>query len=326
MTIFVIYREDECSYSFIHLQVDITCSADDNGPECQQLTPPEPECDNNVDTLVFTYIGGDCDQSRNTQDDFFCEDSNGGPSNDDSATIECEDERGNEIFEENEVRVGSQVTLGDRDAYPELVQCFVKDNRGRTLQTFTVASARFEDLYLKDVFGSLQLESCDRLNCLVPVTYVYTIQNDGNTELDVTRLDRTRDDMTEDVVRLVEDKRLRPDENTPAREASRIDVCVEDMIRTSVRAVGAPPSGSPVTADDSYEVTTEGIPFREIPKPCVSGKGKGGKAGKKGGDDDYYGEPKGSKLSKYSSDDDECGKGKGKGKGSDKGGKGKGTY
>jgi len=342
------------------IDVDITCSDNDNLRDCGQLETPEPECDSNVDTLVFTYIGEGCEQSRNTQDDFFCQDFDGGPSNDDAARIQCEDEDGREIFDEV-VNVGSQLAFGDKDNLPDLIQCFVKDNRDETLQAFTVASTRHDDLFLKDVFGSLQLESCDRLNCRVQVTYIYTIQNDGNTQLEITALDRSREDMNENVVGLVQDTSLLPDENTPAHEPDVIDVCVEASIVTRVEAEGDPPSGSPVTAVDTYTARTEGLEQREIPKPCVSGKGKGGKGKGKGGkgkggkekggsgdgddDDDYGGtskyskygsddyhdgEPKGSKL-QYGDgdddDDDECGKGKGKGgkKGSEKGGKGKGT-
>lgn len=276
-------------------QVDITCNADSNGPRCNDIDTPEPECASNVDTLEFTFIGGDCGQSRNTQDDFFCQDSNGGPADDDSASIDCVDDDGNEIFQRDEVPIGSLVTLGGRgDDFPGLVQCFVRDNRGDVLQTFTVGSARFEDLYLKDIFGSLQLESCGNLrrrrilqesdggeddkpfiqNCLVPIEYIYNIQNDGNTPLRVTELNRARAEIAEnDALGLVKDKNLLPGEDTPAREADVLDVCIKAVIGTDVTVVGAPPSGSPIKASDSFDVHVNGIPVRKIP----SGKGKGGK-------------------------------------------------
>jgi hypothetical protein len=172
------------------------------------------------------------------------------------------------------VNIGSQVTFGDKNDLPDLIQCFVKDTSGDTLQTFTIGTTGFDDLFLKDIFGSLQLETCDSLNCLVRVTYVYTVQNDGNTQLEIVRLDRTREDMDDNVVNLVQDTSLQPNQKTPAEEPDTIDVCIEARIVTAVTVEGDPPSGSPVTADDTYTVKTDGLDEREIPCAGKSGKGK----------------------------------------------------
>ena len=142
------------------------------------------------------------------------------------------------------------------------------------MQTFNIGTTRHDDLFLKDVFGSLQLESCDRLNCLIDVMYVYTIQNDGNTHLAITEVERSRERLLDDLVDSVQDKNLRPDEHTSAEETDVIDVCVHASIVTFVEAIGEPPSGSPISADDKYVVDVDGLPARAIPSPCI-GKGKG---------------------------------------------------
>jgi hypothetical protein len=254
-------------------RIEITCTSDNNGRDCTDLETPKPECDKSVDTLAFTFIGGDCDQNINTQDEFFCQDSDGGPSDDDAARIKCEDEDGRDIFNDV-VAIGSQITLGDRDDLPDEIMCSVMNNQGAALQTFNIGTTSQDDLFLKDVFGSLQLESCDRLNCLIDVTYVYTIQNDGSTDLEITEVERSREGISDDLIDSIQDTNLRPDENTSAEENAVIDVCVHTSIVTVVEAIGEPPSGIPGSAEDTYVVDVDGLPDREIPSPC-SGKGKG---------------------------------------------------
>lgn len=255
------------------MQVDVTCTDDKNGDNCNAIGTPEPACGNGIDTLMFTYIGGSCDQSVNSQSSFECHDSDGGPSEDDDAHIDCcADQDGGEVFK-GVVAVGDQISFGDKKDLPAEIFCTVKDNEGSVLQEFNIRTTDYDDLFLKDVFGSLQLESCNSLECLIDITYVYTIQNDGSTSLEITSVDRSREGSTDDVTGQFNDGNLSPGESTPAQEPSVLDICVYGSVITIVEATGKPPSGSPVSSDGTYIVETQGLPEREIAEPCSNGEG-----------------------------------------------------
>ena len=254
------------------MQVDVTCTGDKTGENCNAIKTPEPACGDGIDTLMFTYLGGNCDQSVNSQDSFECNDTAGGPSGNDDAQIACADQDDGKVFE-GVVAVGGQISFGDKKDLPAEIFCTVKDNEGSVLQEFNIRTTDYDYLFLKDVFGSLQLESCNSHECLIDITYVYTIQNDGTTSLEITSVDRSREGSTDDLTGLVNDGSLRPGETSPAEEPSVLDICVYGSIVTIVEATGKPPSGSPVSSDGTYIVETEGLPEREIPEPCSNGEG-----------------------------------------------------
>ena len=256
------------------LQVDVTCTGDKSGKSCNAIGTPEAACGDGIDTLMFTYIGGNCEQSVNSQDGFNCQDTYGGPSEGDDAQIDCTDEGGAEAYS-GTVAVGDQISFGDKKDLPDVIYCAVKDRKGSLLQEFNIRTTDYDDLYLKDIFGSLQLESCDDHECLIDITYVYTIKNDGSTSLEITSVDRSREGTTDDVTGLVKDGNLNAGDTTPAQEPSVLDICVSGSIVTIVEATGKPPSGSPVSSDGSLVLETHGLPKREIPEPCVGGKGSG---------------------------------------------------
>jgi hypothetical protein len=185
--------------------------------------------------------------------------------------------------------VGSQITLGGRDDLTTQVSCTIKDNKGNRIQVVAIGTSRNDDLFLKDIFGSLQLETCNSLDCLVDVSYYYTIKNGGETDLEIVEVERSREGITDNLVTRLPDTSLRPQEQTDVRETDVIDVCVEAEIITVVTADGEPPCGYLVSDSDTYVVQTHGLPEREVPsKPCVPGKGKGkGGKGKKT-DSDYF--------------------------------------
>jgi hypothetical protein len=222
---------------------------------------------------MFTFIGGDCDQSINEQDEFKCQDIDGGPSEDDDVHIQCKGREGNEVFD-GVVSVGSQITFGEKSDLPDEIECIIMDNEGHTLQSLNVRTTDDDELYLKDVFGSLQLESCDNQECRVDAVYVYTIVNDGNTQLEIVSVDRSRNGATDSVFDLAKGANLRPGESTSSDEAGVIDVCMHASVVTIVEAAGKSPSGSPVSANDIYVVDVIGLPEPETPQPCVTGKGR----------------------------------------------------
>lgn len=222
---------------------------------------------------MFTFIGGNCDQSINVQDEFKCQDTGGGPSEDDDVQIQCKGQDGKDVFA-GVVAVGAQITFGQKSDIPDEIECIVMDNEGNTLQTFNVRTTDEDELYLKDIFGSLQLESCDNQECRVDAVYVYTIVNDGNTQLEIVSVDRSRNGATDSVTDLANNVNLRPGESTSANEAGVIDICMHASIVTLLEAAGKSPSGSPVSANDIYVVDVTGLPEPEIPEPCVTGKGR----------------------------------------------------
>ena len=223
---------------------------------------------------MFTVIGGTCDQSINEQDEFNCQDTNGGPSEDDDMNLHCNDQDGNVVFDGVSVAIGTQITFGELSDLPEEIKCSVMDNQGHTLQTFNIRTTDEDELYLKDVFGSLQLESCDSQECRVEALYVYSIVNDGNSQLEIVSVDRSRNGATDNVFDLAQDANLRPGESTSVNEADVIDVCMHASIVTNVEAAGKPPSGSPISANDIYILEVTGLPEPDIPEPCVTQKGR----------------------------------------------------
>jgi hypothetical protein len=70
-----------------------------------------------------------------------------------------------------------------------MLSCVMEDNSGSVLQTLTLNTGGDEDLYLKDKFGSLQVEACEDLDCAIDIVYEYKVNNTGPTDLTVTELD-----------------------------------------------------------------------------------------------------------------------------------------
>jgi hypothetical protein len=274
------------------LQVDISCSTanddkEEQGTSCDDLRPPEStECkagsyhDSSPNTLKFTYIGGSCEQSSTTQKDTFqCEDINGGPSMIPSVHLECtsnDDDTSGMVIYDNEVTIGMSFSLEGGDSpLPGSIQCRVKDAKDHTLQIMTIGL--MDELNVKDVFGSLRLENCDSVGCLVEIFYLLTISNDGNTHLEITSVELASNGKRDNILDDVPDTSLDAGERTQTRQSNNLDICISGTVQTEVEVIAKPPTGSPISSNVvNLIVEVPGFPQHESDdKPCSTGGKKG---------------------------------------------------
>lgn len=244
------------------VDVEITCE-DEEGTDCDDI---ESSLSCNVglviQDLTFTYLGGRCSQSSNTQDEE-CEDLNGGPSRRRDMRIVChsgDDDDTTILFFNDIVSVGQTFTVTNdapRQPLPREVVCeIVEPEGGEKRQCVTIATRGAEELFLKDVFGSLRVERCDNKSCSIPIAYTYTLENVGQTSMTIDRFQLTRGGSTEDLLDEIDDKDLEFGETRVLRDEDTIDVCVEDVILTSVAVEASPPEGDTCLDVDSYVLET----------------------------------------------------------------------
>merc|ERR1740124_1221375 len=211
------------------------------------------QCDDgeDIDVLTFTYTGGGCDQSSNTQDIpsiIQCEDFNGAPDETNESRILCVDLNSGggdiSVLFDGTVSVGKEfiVSGAGGSELPNSILCEIKQNNVKR-QELRINTSGKEDLYLKDIFGSFQLESCDEKDCLVPITYTYSLENIGQSPMDITEVLRSRGDNIVDLMDEV--LALGFGESTTITEEDIIDVCVKDEITTVLSAKADPDVGDP---------------------------------------------------------------------------------
>jgi len=219
------------------IDVSITCE-DDNGVNCDDILEPPFNCNDTgcADTVTFTYIGPTI-----------------------SSRLVCVNNVASVLVDQNVV-IGEQITVPSsaNDDLSEILTCQTISNG--QVEEFQIDTC--EGLSLKNVYGdSLRVESCDEKNCLVPITYTYTIENIGTTEMEITELERTRDGTTEDLIGLVEDTSLAVSETTTATEEEVLDICIEGEITTTVEVVANPPEGEPCLDEEDYSIVVSATPL-----------------------------------------------------------------
>lgn len=177
-------------------------------------------------------------------------------------------EGGDDIYENGNVRVGSEFTVEGKNGgkLPDSFSCSIANEDG-VLQTVTINTSGDEDLYLKNQFGSLQVESCDNQDCTVDVTYKYTVTNTGNTDLTITELDRERDGQKLDLIDELGKLNLRPGQSTSAPEKDTVDICVDGTYVTTAEVEGDSPAGATVSDTDDYEFEVTGVSPQPTPAP-----------------------------------------------------------
>jgi hypothetical protein len=212
-----------------------------------------------------------------------------------SVHLECtsnDDTSSGMVLYDNEVTVGTSFSLdsGDKNPLPESIQCRVKDKDDHTLQSMTIGLIK-DELHVKDIFGSIRLENCDSVGCLVEVIYLLTISNDGNTHLEITSVERTRNGNTENIIDGVPEKSLDAGESTQTKESDNLDICISGSVQTDVEVTARPPTGSPISTNVvNLIVEVPGFPKHESDDTDTddyeyvgkgdSGKGKGGGKGR----------------------------------------------
>jgi hypothetical protein len=247
----------------------VSCK-DSLGTDCSDIEPPPGQCAVGIDinTLRFKYTDSSCEDDANSQepqDGFVCKDSNGGPPDNTAVLITCADEpsmNATVLGFERVTMPGDEITVpsvaGVTGPLPESITCVVTSTDGVTeYQKVTINTSGDVDLYLKDKFGSLQLQSCDDNDCTETVTYIYTFFNVGETPMTITKAERERDGMTLDFLADVDPKDLLVGGSTFVTEMERIDVCVDSISITTMIAEADPPDGVPCKATDTYELVTE---------------------------------------------------------------------
>ena len=250
------------------LQLEIFCTTkEDDDIDCDDIPTPAYQCSNNPESVSFTFIGGRCDMD--TQSSGTCDDSNGGPPTRGESVIKCEDDNGGRTLFEDTVSVGSEFSVEGRNGkLPETLSCTVTDEDGKELQTVTMKTGGREDLYLKDKFGSLQVEACDDQDCTVDIVYDYVVTNSGPIDLTVTSLEIDRAGESEDLIDEIDDTKLSPGESTTVSENDVVDVCVDgDYLTTGVSLGSAAGGGSDVSDEDVYTFEISGSSSRPTPSP-----------------------------------------------------------
>jgi len=252
----IVVDPNEC-----RVDVEITCE-DKEGRDCNEIPSPNLKCSESPEDLTFTYIGGDCDQSFNSQQDK-CEDFGVVPST--RSRVTCKDDDG-EVFDSETVTIGDKLTIpNSSNTLRGVLVCDIFETRNNEkIQTLNIDTT---SLSLKDVFGSLRLESCDDESCLVSITYTYDIKNIGLNEMDVTELVRERGGKSRNLIGIVQDTSLDVGESTFAEEFEDLDVCVTSEITTTIRGEADPPADKPCFDDDLYVLTIGAIPTRPPTDP-----------------------------------------------------------
>jgi len=90
-------------------------------------------------------------------------------------------------------------------------------------------------------------------NCLVDIEYCYELVNVGETDMTITKLERTCQGDTADLIGLVDSTNLVPGQTTIVCEEKVLDTCVETCYETTVEVEADPPAGVPCLGIDTYE-------------------------------------------------------------------------
>lgn len=187
-------------------------------------------CASPLSEVRFNYTGGDCSTSNNAQGDDTCVDSNGGPPAGDVA-ITCFDDQ--MVLAQQTVAPGESIAVTGMPLLPEILTCVVTSVNEDTTYQEVQFNTR-SDFTAKARFGSLEVEQCGDLECIIDVTYTYTASNVGEAPINITSMTRTRDGETVDLTDMVDPTELDVGESTVVQEPDEVDYCVSSVITTTV--------------------------------------------------------------------------------------------
>ena len=206
-----------------------------------------------------------------------CAKTNGGPPTGQPVLISCSN--GDALLGLSRVMMpGDEMTVPSgmdvTGPLPTSITCIVISTDGITeYQEVTVETSGDTDWFLKDKFGSLQLESCDENECLVTVNYFYTLENVGTTPMTITVVDRERDGDVKDLLESVPDKQLGVGNKTTVTETEQVDVCVDKESVTMVEIGAKPPTGPACFAKVEYILIAKAECRIEAEIFCIASKG-----------------------------------------------------
>eukprot|EP00547_Thalassionema_nitzschioides_P013343 CAMPEP_0194260448 /NCGR_PEP_ID=MMETSP0158-20130606/45516_1 /TAXON_ID=33649 /ORGANISM="Thalassionema nitzschioides, Strain L26-B" /LENGTH=988 /DNA_ID=CAMNT_0039000539 /DNA_START=102 /DNA_END=3068 /DNA_ORIENTATION=- len=146
---------------------------------CEDVPQFEAQCDGSPTQLAVRYTAGDCSDSSNLQGDLFtCEDFQGGPTQE--AYIVIRDIRtGSKIYYSGDVDEGDDLIISDdggilqQNMNVTIYSSSEDVSSSGILETFVFHTSCSENLYLNDVYGSLQIigfetEEQGEVNCTDP--------------------------------------------------------------------------------------------------------------------------------------------------------------
>ena len=252
------------------VDVEISCK-DENGNDCTDLVPPQGSCTltgAELTQLKFRYVTCACEDSLNAQPAATCTDF--APLPDGEVVIDCIPREGGSslTITPNDVMPGDTLIIATPDGSPlptEIV-CTVAD--GDTIvQEFSFFSGDDSNqLNLKNKFGSFELEGCTNddggtQDCEALLCYFYEIENVGTDDMDLTLLERTRNNSTDSLYELLDVTFLRPGEETTVEEKELTDICLDETYTTAVVVEADPPNGITCQDEDVY--------MFDLNPPCV---------------------------------------------------------
>ena len=147
------------------------------------------------------------------------------------------------------------------------------------MQTLTINTSGDVELNLTDKYGVLEVEACQvegipEQVCIVPIIYTYTLENIGSTDMDITVLECTWNNITVVLTNQVTDQnRLSPGDTASASENEDLNICVEGLFQTTVRAEADPPNGNICLDSDMFVFEIQPGCRTNVDITCVSEDG-----------------------------------------------------
>jgi hypothetical protein len=137
-----------------------------------------------------------------------------------------------QVLSQAEVRIGDEFSISGTPL-PDTLNCVVT-SLDEAIVYQDVTFSLVNGLTLKSSFGSLLVEQCGDLDCIVDVTYEYTTANVGTEPLEITSFERTRNEEIVDLIDLVDPVSIGAGESTITQEPDVVDYCVASSISTDV--------------------------------------------------------------------------------------------
>jgi hypothetical protein len=214
--------------------------------------------------LTFRYEACTCEDSigTNTQPDAVCADFENVPTG--AVDISCiEAALGTEVMvSPNRVTPGEVIllTMPDGSPLPQQISCRISvsgTGSGTVFQVFSFFTRDGYDLFLNDKFGSFKLLSCSnesgkQLDCDVLICFEYNLTNIGTNELDVSKLERTRNNVTDSLLLQLPSTTVQPNASTVLVEKELVNLCVEANYSISVAVTANSPNGLNCFGNDVY--------------------------------------------------------------------------
>ena len=259
------------SFAACQVTVEISCEtvAAPQDP-CESITPVNNlACSGAPTQLCFEYTGEACGDPTQVGMNGLtgCQDM--ASELEDIVNLVIRDEQGtNDILFEEIVRVGDPFCIEDTGGLPDqlIVGVQNRDNAGGQIVSLD-ATCQENGLLLNEMYGSLQLigfttAEAGEVNCLVGVTYQYTVTNMGVDSIVMTEFDRTFNGQSFDILTEIPPgppRVIGVETNFMYRQSGEVNRCVDTSVTiTSSVTANGPEDSSTCMDDDLYELNIPG--------------------------------------------------------------------